>query len=208
MQSYRVREYEILVDLLADLLGNSCEVVLHDISDPEHSIVKIRNGHVTGRDVRGPITDLGLKMIKENGPETVLYATKTEHGKLLRCAGLVIRDNQDKIVGFLCINMDITKPPQGGVDFSVPNENSSPRLEHFEMNINDLINSNIQDMLRNMGKGLQDLTREEKLQVLRKLDEKGIFLVRGAVKQVSELFFLSRVSIYKYLAKIRGEQKV
>src|SRR4030067_1277625 len=131
MQSYRVREYEILVDLLADLLGNSCEVVLHDISDPEHSIVKIRNGHVTGRDVRGPITDLGLKMIKENGPETVLYATKTKHGKLLRCAGLVIRDNQDKIVGFLCINMDITKPPQGVGDFSVPNEKSSLRIEHF-----------------------------------------------------------------------------
>ena len=54
-----------VVDCIADLFGSNCEVVLHDITQPEKSIVKIRNGHVTGRKVGDPLTDLGLKMIKD-----------------------------------------------------------------------------------------------------------------------------------------------
>ena len=61
-----IKKYEPLVDLLADLFGSNCEVVLHDIKNPERSIVKIRNGHITSRKRGGPITDLGLKIIKDN----------------------------------------------------------------------------------------------------------------------------------------------
>ena len=42
------------MDLLEHHLGESCEVILHDYSKgPMHSIVDIRNGHVTGRSVGG-----------------------------------------------------------------------------------------------------------------------------------------------------------
>ena len=36
---------------LASQFGPDCEIVIHDLktNDPEHSIVYIENGHVTGR---------------------------------------------------------------------------------------------------------------------------------------------------------------
>ena len=39
---------------LASQFGPDCEIVIHDLktNDPEHSIVYIENGHVTGR---GPL---------------------------------------------------------------------------------------------------------------------------------------------------------
>lgn len=46
-----LKSFSPLVDCIADLFGSYCEVVLHDLSDPEHSIIKIRIGHVTGRKV-------------------------------------------------------------------------------------------------------------------------------------------------------------
>jgi predicted transcriptional regulator YheO len=45
-----------MVDALAGTFGRNCEVVLHDFSKSDQSIVKIANGHVTGRDVGGPPT--------------------------------------------------------------------------------------------------------------------------------------------------------
>ena len=38
---------------LASQFGPDCEIVIHDLktNDPEHSIVYIENGHVTGRGI-------------------------------------------------------------------------------------------------------------------------------------------------------------
>ncbi|HPE37244.1 MAG TPA: PAS domain-containing protein, partial [Spirochaetales bacterium] len=38
-----------LVKGLSIALGPDCEVVLHDVSDPAHSIVAIENGSISGR---------------------------------------------------------------------------------------------------------------------------------------------------------------
>jgi predicted transcriptional regulator YheO len=43
-----------MVDFLAEVLGEGCEVVLHDVTNPERSVIAIRNSHVSGRDVALP----------------------------------------------------------------------------------------------------------------------------------------------------------
>ena len=61
-----------LVEGLADYLGGGYEIVLHSLEDVEHSVVKIINGHHTGRTTGAPITDLALSMLSrienENRP--------------------------------------------------------------------------------------------------------------------------------------------
>lgn len=42
-----VREFIPFVDFLADILGPSSEVVLNDLLDLNHSVVAIRNSHIT-----------------------------------------------------------------------------------------------------------------------------------------------------------------
>lgn len=207
MMNPQLRKYEYLVDLLADLLGSTCEVVLHDVSNIKHSIVKIRNGYITNRMIEGPITDLGLRMIKENGPETILYTERTKSGKTLRCAGFVIRDS-NRIIGFLCINMDISKSSHEVLNFHIAHEPLSNTEEHYEMNIDDLVQENILDALKNIKKNIKDLNREDKLQIIKKLEAKGIFQIRGAVNNVAKAFSLSNVSIYKHLSAIRKYNKI
>ena len=45
-----LESYKVLVDFLADYLGENTEVVLHDLSDCQSSIVAIRNGDISGRE--------------------------------------------------------------------------------------------------------------------------------------------------------------
>lgn len=42
---------------LAETFGSNCEVVLHDFSDLQHSIIAIENGHVTGRSLGSPMME-------------------------------------------------------------------------------------------------------------------------------------------------------
>ena len=44
-----VASYLPLVDFLAEVLGPTAEVVLHDLRRKGHSMVAIRNGELTGR---------------------------------------------------------------------------------------------------------------------------------------------------------------
>ncbi|NLC83833.1 MAG: hypothetical protein GX749_01975, partial [Ruminococcaceae bacterium] len=40
-----VKQYLPLVNFLAEIVGDNVEIVLHDFSNIEHSVVAIRNGH-------------------------------------------------------------------------------------------------------------------------------------------------------------------
>lgn len=60
-----LQSYEAVVDGIASLIGNYCEIVLHSLEDINKSAVKIANGENTGRKVGSPITDLALQMLKD-----------------------------------------------------------------------------------------------------------------------------------------------
>jgi predicted transcriptional regulator YheO len=48
-----------------------------------------------------------------------------------------------------------------------------------------------------------DLTPEAKFDVVRALDNRGIFLARGAVNQVALALRIARPTVYKYIQKAR-----
>ena len=56
-----LQPYIPTVDFLADYFGDYAEVVLHDLTNLEQSIIKIRNGHISGRKEGDPCTDFVLR---------------------------------------------------------------------------------------------------------------------------------------------------
>ena len=88
MSSEYLNNYKPLVKFLAEVLGEKCEVVLHDLNNLENSIIAIENGHISGRKVGDPLTDLALKIVREENDLEKNYMTnytgKTNDGKDLR----------------------------------------------------------------------------------------------------------------------------
>ncbi len=109
-----LKEYIPIIKTIAEMFGKKCEVLIHDFSNPQRSIIAIENGHVTGRKIGDPITDLTLSIWKKNGygvnkkDRVVNYKTKTKDGKILKSSSVFIRDNHQKMIGCLCINYDLT----------------------------------------------------------------------------------------------------
>ncbi len=50
-----------------------------------------------------------------------------------------------------------------------------------------------------IGRDIGDLSREEKQQVVRALNDRGAFALRGATEEVADLMGVSRITVYNYL---------
>lgn len=46
-----LKPYVAVADMIANTFGEDCEVVVHDLEDPEHSVVYVANNKVTGREI-------------------------------------------------------------------------------------------------------------------------------------------------------------
>ena len=89
--------YKSVLDGLAAYLGDGYEIVLHSLHDLDHSVIKIINGHYTGRREGFPITDLALSMLAkiEERPDTncITYFNRNQKGEPLKSATIVIRNH-------------------------------------------------------------------------------------------------------------------
>lgn len=73
--------YFRLADTIADFIGPHSEVVIHSFENFEKSVVKIVNGHHTGRTLGSPITDLGLRMLSAYEKTGEVTPKKLFHSK-------------------------------------------------------------------------------------------------------------------------------
>lgn len=206
----KIEEYIPLVDFIADILGQNCEVVLHDVINPESSIIAIRNNHVSGRIAGGPMTDLGLKLLKERAyiekDFITNYPSSTKDGKILRSSTLFLKDDDGNLIGMLCVNVDVTQAVamkdflesyiSGG-----EKRFASHETEHFATSIEELVHSTIKKTISDAGIPPERMTPEEKMAVVQSLSGKGIFMLKGAVSLVADMLSVSENTVYRYLNK-------
>ena len=189
---------------IAEQFGPNCEVVLHDLTRPyESTIVAIWNGHVTGREVGGGGTDVGLKILKGTSqPEdTYNYINSTKSGQILRSSSKYIKDKEGNVVGSLCINFDITDllKGQNALSYLTNYGSNHHNKEVFTSNIDELLDEMIYDAVSTTGKEVNQLTKEEKVEVVKYLDEKGAFLIKKSAERVADFLGITRFTIYNYL---------
>ena len=217
------RNYELLVEFLGKALGPDYEVALHDLTDKNRSIVAIANGHVSGRSVGAPLTNVALGILKDKSYETrdymVHYAGVTINGKDLRSSTMFIKEN-GKLVGMLCINFDDSRyhalsqqilalcHPDGfdrDARPSVGGENGPVHTgpETFRNSTEAVTIDAINRELDKLGVPADRLTSDERLHIIANLEAGGIFLLKGSVKDVAVGLNCSQASVYRYLGQIR-----
>lgn len=211
--------YVKLVDFLADFLGEDYEIVLHDVLNPEKSIVYIRNNY-SGRNIGGSITDLGLKILKEKKylkeNYYVNYTSKTRNGRILRSATYFINDDEGKLIAMLCINIDVTKVKFlkdylekliKGEKITNVSEVLSDHAEKNNSEISEILSDSVEDIASQMmydviskySIPVERMTLEEKKEIISELDKKGFFLIKGSVKGISNELDISETTVYRII---------
>jgi predicted transcriptional regulator YheO len=196
---------------LAEMLGQNCEVVLHDIGRLPHSLVAIENGSVTGRSIGDGPTDRMLRSLRnsDNTNDVRLYISSRE-GRILKSLAVTLRDQDGKVFGLLGLNFDISDVIQAQHTLAdmtavgrLAGEATAENDEIFAGDIRDVVAGMITQILGEMGRTPGAMSRAEKMQVVEQLEERGAFLVKRSAEQVAEALDLSRYTVCSYLKEIR-----
>lgn len=203
--------YVPLARMLAQTFGQDCEVVLHDLDCPEHSVVHVENPSVTGRKVGQSFDQLVRQVILSNELKedfVANYYFTAPNGKRIRSSTLLIRDGDGRLTGALCLNLDTTRLMQqiAYLQSLLPQprepepEPPEPQTgaEHVAVMIENLMDRIIGDE--------PPLTREARLEKIRFMDSKGIFLMKGSIERAAEKLGVNKVTIYSYLDEVRGKR--
>ena len=219
--------YVKLTEFLGHVLGPDYEVVFHDLTDPNHSIIAIVNGHISGRKVGAPLTNVALSVLKDKGYENKDYRVNdyglSASGKGLRSNTLFIK-HEGKLIGMLCINFDDSRykvvseqvmalaHPKNFIDNILQSTDIAEKTNSTISNdITEKYNSSsegvaadaIQKELDRLGISADRLTADERMKVIAELEKQGIFLLKGVVKDVAIGLKCSQASIYRYMSQLK-----
>lgn len=211
--------YAKLVYFLSAALGDNCEIALHDLTSKDQEIVAISNNPISGREVGAKLSNLSLHYLEEkqylNHDYVMNYKTVGNDGKLMRAATYFIKEEgRETPVGMLCINVNISDleyltstikkilgiKEEKDIEFKMDNP-----VEILSSPLDEMIDMYIKECLEKMGFPsyflAERLNVDEKIKVVKYLQEKGTFKVKGAIVLVAEKLAVSEPTVYRYLKK-------
>jgi predicted transcriptional regulator YheO len=199
-----IDSYKITMEGLAAYCGEAFEFVLHDLTDYDHSIIKIINGFHSGRREGAPITDLALSMleqIRENGASGPFtsYTSRSKYGKPVRSTTIVIFGEGHKAIGLLCINFYLDSPLSALLrNFSLASQ-SDYVTENFSSDSGELIARSLEKVkheVENDSAVPQHLKNKEIVTILY---HQGIFKLKNAVHVISGDLGISKNTVYLHI---------
>lgn len=209
--------YVPMVNFIGEAFGSDCEVALYDALDRENSLVAIKNNSISKREVGDPLTKTLLKIIEERLYEEkgfiTRYPSSTKDGRILRSSTLYIKNHEGELIGFLTIslNMDplinsanylnsLLTELTGGPERKL-SEEKGPISEDFSTPVEDYARSIIQKTLSEINISPERMSPEEKMDIVHRLDDKGVFLLKGSITEVARELKTSETTIYRYISK-------
>lgn len=191
---------------IATQFGKNCEVVVHDLSKDsfENSVISIENGTVTGRKVGDGPSQVVLESLQSGDAveDKYGYLTGTPDGKVLKSSTIVIRDEAGHPCAILGINFDITSMlllDSSLQQLIAPSELDESEPKRISQNVNELLDDLLAQSMRLIGKPVQLMTKDDKINAIRFLNDHGAFLITKSGDKITKHFGISKYTLYSYI---------
>jgi predicted transcriptional regulator YheO len=124
---------------------------------------------------------------------------------------MFVTDDEGQVLGCLCVNYNITDLYM--VENTIKNfcsldnkksssESSETQTEIFADDIHDVMETMLNNAIREVEKPIPYMEKDDKIEVIKYLDQKGAFMIKGAVDHAAEKLNVSRYTIYNYLKEV------
>lgn len=193
---------------IAVMFGPSCETLIQDMAEPDHPILAIYNGHVSGREVGSTLDVLGTGLALDASAYTddlVNLAATTPDGRQVKSSTFHLIGE-----GF---NLAL------GINFDCSDLAHASRILSELVDVRDDLRSALwqegdskqlcllfDQCIDRVGIPVGELGKEGRLQVIALLEQNNAFSYRKAVPYVAQRLGVSRYTIYKYLAELAGRE--
>lgn len=218
-KSLLIEQLSAAMEALSSVIGQHVEVVLHDVSQPASSIVKIINGHISGREaghsiLSGPDNDQGFlgllgtqhKHASSSFPLVFKdYQTTSVDGKPLRSATAMYCDQEGQPSIALCFNADYSAIEMAQQVLSQLMPKNVPNTSASSSTLEDKMNEIIQTSMPPAGILRTGASKKEKVEIVKQMHENGLFIVKGGVEHAAKALGVTRYTIYNYLDEIKKQ---
>ncbi|WP_201192507.1 helix-turn-helix transcriptional regulator [Pseudomonas fluorescens] len=193
-----ISQLEQIAEGLSQTFSPFCEVVLHDLRDPEHAILAIHN-NLSGRETGHPATELGLARIADPAYPQIIanYPNQFKDGRQVKSTSIGIKDSTGKYVAALCMNVDLTlfRGLQGMLDQFGSFSGDRPQ-ESLESNGAQTIRARIDQFAARLSTTPRALKAADRKALLQELKESGVLDIRKAMDTVAAHLGVSRATVY------------
>lgn len=197
-----LREAETIVVAIGRMFTGLCEVVLHDLRDPEHTIRVIEN-NLSGRAVGDPATELGIARIEDPDYPNVLqnYPNRFPDGRPAKSTSIGLRNSHGVYIAAICLNLDLSL-----LSHAVRTLQTLVRTDEQERSLSESLRARTVDNLRaaveefavSRGRTARSLDAAAKKDLVRYLRDDGLLDVKRAVPALTEILGVSRATVYNY----------
>ncbi|WGE33595.1 transcriptional regulator [Actinobacillus genomosp. 1] len=202
--------YFPIVDGIAALIGDHCEIVLHSLEFLENSAIYIANGHNTDRKIGSPLTDKALKSLHQMKTDSVSkpYFTRSKGGVLMKSVTVAIRNSKQHVIGFICININLDVPVSQFLStFIAPLQEDEDTSVNFASSVEELVIQTIEKTIEETMADRNVANNNKNRHIVVSLYEKGIFDIKDAINQVADRLNISRHTVYLYIRQIKQDNE-
>ncbi|GGP07723.1 helix-turn-helix transcriptional regulator [Oceanobacillus neutriphilus] len=202
--------YIPFIEFMGKSLGSDAEIILYDAQKSQVAYVyNARNENVS---VGSPMPSIEKRFLEqgiyEKESAIINYrAFSADHSKL-RSSTYFIKGNDGELAGIVTINFKVDELIELRslinrlINGTETTEHAEDYYESFDLSFEDLMHKTIQEVMNKTEVPPERMSTEEKIELIRALDEKGLFLLKGSVAELSKVMNASETSIYRYISKL------
>lgn len=194
-----------IADALTKLLHPHAEVVIHDLATEQIAYISNPISHRVPGDPS--LTELSPEEI-EAGDVIGPYPKTNPDGRSLKSITAVLRGDDAKPYGLMCINVDVsmveTLHAVLGNFLKAGQEGARPQ-SLFEKDWREEANDIVGRFLADRRTVIDRLSPQDRSRLIGELDTKGIFNIRNAAPYVARILGLSRATLYKAIKTSRED---
>ena len=199
-----LREAETIATAIGRMFPGLCEVVLHDLRDPEHTIRVIEN-NLSGREIGDPATEIGVARIQDPDYPNVIqnYPNTFPDGRPAKSTSIGIKNSEGTYIAALCLNLDVSlfaTVARSLHNLVSTDEQRQPLTETLRARTVDELRTLVEEFASARGQTPRGLTAKDRRELLRDLKEKGYLDVKHSVPVLTEILGVSRATVYNYVS--------
>ncbi|MEO6090585.1 MAG: PAS domain-containing protein [Umezawaea sp.] len=200
-----LREAETIATAIGRMFPGLCEVVLHDLRDPDHTVRVIEN-NLSGRRVGDPATEIGVARIQDPDYPSVIqnYPNTFPDGRPAKSTSIGIKNSKGAYIAALCLNLDVSlfaTVARSLHNLVKTDEQEQPLTENLRARTVDELRSLVEEFAAARGKTPRSLAAQDRKELLRSLKESGYLDVKHSVPVLTDILGVSRATVYNYVRR-------
>ena len=208
--------YIPVTEFIAEMMGPDTEVILYSVTDRSvyYVINPMDEEMVVGSGLRSLERRFLENRLYDHESFVVNYRALSKHRNKLKSATLFLRGDNRQLIAMLTVNANVDRLVElrdmlnemvsGHRPYD--NQHGTSFYNSFEVSVEGIVSTTIRKELDKYKVPPDRLSQQEKIEIVRCLDQQGIFLVKGAIVEVAKSLQTTDPTIYRYLHKLSNKQ--